>query len=69
MPSRKKGDGPLTEREKMALIRYCQGLIGDKAKLSKKTMLNISIRLHRHNFNFDMGIGETVIQLVGKFRF
>jgi hypothetical protein len=29
--------------------------VGDKPELSKKTMLDISITLDRHNLNFDMG--------------
>ncbi|CAH1383083.1 unnamed protein product [Tenebrio molitor] len=39
----------------MTLIRYCEELKGDKPELSKKTTLNISVTLDRHNLNFDMG--------------
>jgi hypothetical protein len=39
----------------MALIRYCKELKGDKPELSKKSMLDISVSLNRHNLNFDMG--------------
>jgi hypothetical protein len=39
----------------VALIRYCEELKGYKPELSKKTMLDISITLDRHNLNFDMG--------------
>jgi hypothetical protein len=52
----KKSSGqPIPEREKMALIRYHQELKGDKPELSKKTTLDVSITLNRHNLNFDMG--------------
>jgi hypothetical protein len=43
MPSQKKGSGQLLpEREKMALIRYCEELKGDKPELSKKITLDIT---------------------------
>jgi hypothetical protein len=51
----------------MALIRYYEDLKGDKPELSKKTTLDISIMLDRHNLNFDMG--KLLHNLVGKYRF
>jgi hypothetical protein len=49
----------------MALIRYCEDLEGDKSELSKKTTLDISIMLDRHNLNFDMG--KLLYNLVDKY--
>jgi hypothetical protein len=55
MPLQKKGSGePLIEPGKVALIRYCEELKGDKPELSK-------------NLNFDNLVFYKVFTLTGDF--